>query len=368
MSEANLAGPLLGGRYRLGASLGGGGMADVYRAMDTRLGRVVAVKVFRAGTDNAGRARFEEEARLLAGLNHPGLVTVHDASASGDELFLVMQLVEGETLADQIARGPMHPAQVAELGRRLADVLGYVHENGIMHRDVKPSNVLISREGEVFLADFGISRLNDAVGRMTGSAIIGTAAYMAPEQVHGADPGYAVDVYALGLVLLECVTGRAEYPGSGVETAIARLTRSPEVPDVLPEPLRSTLSAMTAAAPERRPSMAEVAASLRGDGDVTQRIAAVSAEPTVAPPRHRPGTAVYDRPLEYDRPQQYPRKRRWPLVAGLGVAAVVAGVLAILGLNAANSGQQPQLPAPAGPPGAARMAEDLANLDRLVHG
>ncbi|CAM01398.1 protein kinase-like protein [Saccharopolyspora erythraea NRRL 2338] len=352
---------VLGGRYRLGACLGGGGMADVYRAMDTRLERLVAVKVFRSGTDETGRSRFEEEARLLAGLSHPGLVPVFDYSAGGDELYLVMQLVEGQTLADILESGPLPPAQVADLGHRLADVLAYVHANGIVHRDVKPSNVLVARDGRVYLADFGISRLIDAVGRMTSSgAIMGTATYMAPEQVRGTGVGHAVDVYALGLVLLECVTGRTEYPGAGPESALARLTRSPFVPDSLPEPLRGILRAMTATAPHERPS-AERCADLLS-GEATDLIPAVPAE-TPRPPTRQ---IAAEELVREAAPAPEPKRRRWqwPL-AGVGAVAAVVALLLFL-QPPPEPAPGPTLPPASGPPGVARLPEDLANLESLV--
>lgn len=338
---------LLGGRYRLGARLGGGGMADVYRGMDIRLQRVVAVKVFRSGTDETGRARFEEEARLLAGLNHPGLVSLYDASASDDEPYLVMQLVEGETLAQTLLQGPLPPQQVRELGRDLAEVLEYVHANGIVHRDVKPSNVLLSADG-VFLADFGISRLVDAVGNLTGSEVVGTAAYMAPEQVRGRGIGYVVDVYSLGLVLLECVTGHVEYPGTSAESALARLARPPHFPDELPEPLASVLRAMTAEDPQYRPSAADCVAALRGER-----------MPVPDPTRHMP------------QPMPEPdekRRRWWPWVSALaGVLVVLAAVL-VLRPGQASNAPHPKLPPAVGAPGVSRLPSDLANLERMVGG
>lgn len=335
---------LLGGRYRLGARLGGGGMAEVFRGMDTRLERLVAVKVFRSGTDATGRARFEEEARLLAGLNHPGLVSLYDASASDDEPYLVMQLVEGETLSQRLLQGPFPPHQVRQLGRDLAEVLDYVHSNGIVHRDVKPSNVLMSADG-VFLADFGISRLVDAVGSLTGSEVVGTAAYMAPEQVRGRGIGYPVDVYSLGLVLLECVTGRVEYPGTSAESAMGRLARPPRIPDDLPEPLAGVLRAMTATDPQERPSAGECAAALRGE---STRLT----NPT--------------RPL--GQPVSVPVARRrhwWPWV---GAVVAVAAILTAVLLIRPGAAPAPKLPPAAGQPGVSRLPTDLGNLERMVGG
>ncbi|GAA0515358.1 hypothetical protein GCM10011581_49180 [Saccharopolyspora subtropica] len=346
--------PLLGGRYRLGASLGGGGMADVYRAMDTRLERLVAAKVFRSGADAAGRARFVEEARLMAGLSHPGLVTVHDFAASEDELYLIMELVEGQTLADAIASGPLPPQRVANIGAQLADVLAYVHDNGIVHRDIKPSNVLISHDGKVFLADFGISRLVDAVARITSSGVVvGTAAYMAPEQVNGGQVGYPADVYALGLVLLECLTGRVEYPGAGAESAVARLVRPPNVPIDLPLPLHRALVAMTTTDPKQRPTAAECADVLSGEAtEVIPRIEA----PRPSPPPKTSYLEVADLPE--------PRRKRWPWLVGGAFAALL---VALLGWAAVpDEAPEPTLPPASGPAGVARLPDDLANLERLV--
>ncbi|MBO0827335.1 MAG: serine/threonine protein kinase [Streptosporangiales bacterium] len=198
---------VLAERYEIEERIGGGGMADVYRALDRRLDRSVAVKVFRPGTDTAGRNRFEAEARLVAGLAHAGLVPVYDVGLDGAAPFLVMQLVDGPTLAQQVATGPLSAGRTARIGMELARTLAYVHARGIVHRDVKPSNVLLDPTGRVLLTDFGVSRLVDAARMTATGQAIGTAAYLAPEQVRGATAGPAADVYALGLVLLECLTG-----------------------------------------------------------------------------------------------------------------------------------------------------------------
>ncbi|MER7014138.1 serine/threonine-protein kinase [Saccharopolyspora sp. NPDC000359] len=344
--------PLLGGRYRLGARIGSGGMADVHRAMDTRLQRVVAAKVFRSGADAAGRERFAEEARTLAGLSHPGLVTVHDFSAGPDELYLIMELVEGRTLADEVHFGPLPPQRVAEVGSRLADVLAHVHDNGIVHRDVKPSNVLIGGDGSVYLADFGISRLAAATARRTSSGVlIGTATYMSPEQVSGGEVGYPADVYALGLVLLESVTGRVEYPGSGAESAVARLVRAPEVPLSLPTGLHRALLLMTASDPAKRPTAAECADLLAGRS--TDIIPRIQGEPP------RPATQLLPKP-------EPPRRRNlkpW-LISGAGLGVLLVALLVFLALPPLPDA--PALPPVSGPAGMERLPEDLANLEGLI--
>ncbi|MGW1676323.1 serine/threonine-protein kinase [Saccharopolyspora sp. NPDC002376] len=348
--------PLLGGRYRLGARIGSGGMADVHRAMDTRLQRVVAAKVFRSGADAAGRERFAEEARTLAGLSHPGLVTVHDFSSDPDELFLIMELVEGRTLADEIRTAALPPQRVAEIGSRLADVLAHVHGNGILHRDVKPSNVLIVGDDSVYLADFGISRLAAAAGRITGSGVlIGTATYMSPEQVSGDEVGFPADVYALGLVLLESATGKVEYPGSGAESAVARLVRAPEVPLELPSGLHRALLAMTATDPAKRPSAGECADLLAGrSAEVIPRVQAEVPQ-TEVPQTEAPQTEVLPKPRRNLKP--------W-LISGAGFLVLLAALIVYLALPPAPD--PPALPPVSGPPGVERLPEDLANLEGLI--
>lgn len=288
---------LAGGRYVLGSVLGRGGMADVRRATDTVLHRQVAVKLFRDDLDEASAERARAEMRTLASLAHPGLVAIHDAG-TGPEVdgwaqpYLVMELVEGPTLAAFCLDGSLSPDGVRQIGAELALALAHVHAQGVVHRDVKPANILLSPVGAK-LADFGIARIVDGARHTATGLTLGTAPYLAPEQVTGGPVGPPADVYALGLVLLECLTGRREYVGTEVETAVARLHRQPVVPSTLPAPLADLLRSMTALDPAARPTAARVAVTLIG-GDARDE-----ADTTVVgfrtgpdPETVLPGTAV----------------------------------------------------------------------------
>jgi serine/threonine protein kinase len=285
---------MVAGRYRIESRLGRGGMADVFAAQDTLLDRRVAIKLLRETPDSeTTRARFVSEARILAGTSDPGLVTVLDAGITGDHPYLVMELLPGGTVADLVDRCSQPLDRVAEIGAQVASALVPVHAAGVVHRDIKPSNLLFDGQGRVRVADFGIARLVGDTVRVTATGTtIGTATYLAPEQAAGGEVGTAADVYALGLVLLELITGAPAFGGTPTEAALARLTHDPAVPDDLPPPLGRLLSAMTSREPGARPTAAQVAAELapasRGlaaaraaQADVDTQAVAVATSPPV---------------------------------------------------------------------------------------
>jgi serine/threonine protein kinase len=257
---------LLGHRYRVGPVIGRGAMSAVYAARDELLGRDVAIKVFASGADSREELRAQEtEARLAASLSHYALTTLHDAGVDlsdpdRPQIYLVMERVEGTDLRQRLReQGPLEPFEVAYLGLDLADGLAHVHEHGFVHGDIKPANVLLTQRGRIRskLTDFGISSLiEDSSTELT---LTGTAAYLSPEQVEGRRGTPASDVYALGLVLLEALTGRIAYPGGVEESAYARLARQPDVPDSVPSLIADLIREMTDRDAARRPTPRAVA-------------------------------------------------------------------------------------------------------------
>ncbi len=248
---------LLAGRYEVGRLIGSGGTARVYRAYDLRLEREVAVKIYDRDVVALDQRRRLREMSIQGSITHPGVVALLDSGTEHGRTYLVMQLVEGENLAERLLGGPMPVAEVTALADGLAEALAHVHALRVVHRDLKPANVFLSAAGPL-IGDFGIAHALDTT-HITGTGVVpGTAAYLAPEQVGGEPAGPPADVYALGLILLECVTGRREYPGTMVEAAMARLTRAPRVPEGLPPSLAHTLRRMTAREPVDRPTAEEV--------------------------------------------------------------------------------------------------------------
>ncbi|UCZ62363.1 protein kinase domain-containing protein [Mycolicibacterium phocaicum] len=211
-----LIGAVLDGRYRVDAPIASGGMSTVYRGLDTRLDRLVALKVMdsRYSGDQQFLTRFQREARAAAGLKSPGLVAVYDQGFDGRHPFLVMELVEGGTLRELLReRGPMPPHAVAAVLAPMLDGLAVAHQAGLVHRDIKPENVLISDSGEVKIADFGLVRAVAEAKITSTSVILGTAAYLSPEQVSTGDADPRSDVYSVGILAYELLTGATPFTG-----------------------------------------------------------------------------------------------------------------------------------------------------------
>ena len=335
----------IAGRYQLRGLLGRGGMAEVFAAHDRATGDDVAVKIFRPGIEPAdARGRRRREADLMRTLCHPGLVQVLDADLqddpdrppSADRPYLVMELVRGESLAARLRRGATTEGEVVALGFALCSTLAYIHRLGILHRDVKPANILLpDRTTDAAdgaeppmpkLADFGVARAVDST-RMTAEGFtIGTANYLSPEQVTGAEVGTAGDVYSLGLVLIEALTGEPAYAGHGVEAAVARLHRDPALPRGAAPGLRALLQRMTDRDPDRRPPALVAARQLAALARLPHDHRLLAAEQatgvllTAGRPRPRPAAAVWSTP----------RRRRIAVSSGgaVMVAAAAAVVLA----------------------------------------
>jgi len=225
------------GSYEITALLGIGGMGEVYRARDAKLKRDVAIKIlpeqFSRDVDRVNR--FQREAEVLASLNHPNIAAIYDLQESKGSRYLVLELVEGETLAERLRRGPIAPADSLLIARQIAEALEAAHEKGIIHRDLKPANIKITADGKVKVLDFGLAKigapstdptqLSHSPTLMTAGAglILGTAAYMSPQQARGQEAGHSSDVWAFGCVLYEMLTGRPAFDGDTVTDILARV-------------------------------------------------------------------------------------------------------------------------------------------------
>jgi serine/threonine-protein kinase len=282
-------GVLLTGRYRLDEPIGSGGSGQVWRAVDLVLERQVAIKLLRpeAAGDPEARARFRAEARNASRLSHPGAAQVHDygEGASADVPFLVMELVDGPSLAAVLAAGPLDSAQTMDVIAQVAAGLHAAHVAGIVHRDVKPANLLIGRDGRVKITDFGIASVHrDASLTVTGM-LVGTAAYLAPERVSGGPAIPASDLYSLGVVGYECLAGTPPFHGPALEVAEAHLRRPfPPLPAGTPGEVRTLIADLTAKDPGNRPRSAREVSERAARSHAAGKASLLNALPRARPP------------------------------------------------------------------------------------
>jgi serine/threonine protein kinase len=338
---------ILAGRYRVLERLGAGGMATVYLAEDQRLGRKVAVKRLHSDSPEDAAQRFEREAKVGASLSHPNLVTVFDTVADDEGVLIVMEYVEGENLAELMARERVPAEQAVSIIRQAAGALDHAHQAGVVHRDVKPPNILISPDGKAKVVDLGIATASERTQITAAGTVLGTPSYMAPEQLEGGKITKAVDIYALGAVAFELLSGRKARQGR-TPVEIAHQIASDPAPDIreawsdAPPAAAEVLQRAMARDPEARPrSAGQLARSLDDAFKATQpaitrtvAFDAVDPTPTPAPRRREPVVAAppaRKRTLEKRHPSN--AVPRW-----IPVAVLVAALLVTAGAIAALTG------------------------------
>lgn len=315
----------LGDRYELGPVLGHGGMARVQRAKDRKLERPVAVKILSApyDRDKAFVERFQREAHAAARLNHPNIVAVYDSGSENGTHYIVTELVDGETLGELLNReGALPPERAAEIGREVARALTAAHERGVVHRDVKPGNVMITADGKVKVVDFGIARAAGAESVTRSGLVLGSAPYISPEQARGEPGDERSDIYALGCVLYQMLTGQAPFVADTPLATLYLHVHEPVVPPsnvrpVPPEIEQVVMRCMEKDPADRYASAAEVEAALAGDPTATMQL----------PPAFNEATAPVQRveSSRVARGSRSPDRRRLWWIAGLAALALLVG-------------------------------------------
>jgi eukaryotic-like serine/threonine-protein kinase len=330
----------LGGRYRVERSIGHGGMAQVYEGTDTVLGRTVAIKVLapQYARDDAFVQRFRREAQAAAKLNHPGVVGVYDTGSDENVHYIVMEYVAGRTLADVLQdEGRLQPERAAEIARAVAQGLAFAHQAGIIHRDIKPANIMLTPTGEVKVMDFGIARAMSSETFTEAATVLGTASYLSPEQAQGEPVDARSDIYSLGVVLYEMLTGRPPFSGdSPVAVAYKHVREDPQlpsqiVPDIPPELEAIVMKAMAKNPANRYSNAQEMAADLDRflQGQPVTATPILPGTETVMFERQHEGTAVLTTPLP---PEEEGRggRRAAGILIGLLVLAALAVALILL--------------------------------------
>ncbi len=316
-------------RYRLDSRIATGGMGEVWRASDTRLGRTVAVKLLKPeyADDATFRTRFTSEAQHAAALHHPGVAAVYDYGGSDSTPYLVMELVDGQPLSALIAPDrPMDPEVVRDLMAQAADAIGAAHAAGIVHRDVKPANLLVTPDRRIKITDFGIARAAEGMALTQTGQVMGTPQYLSPEQAQGGTATPASDVYSLGVVAYECLVGRRPFVGeTPVATALAHLREPvPELPPEVPSDLAAVVRrAMSKDPADRFADASALAAAFRDPATVAMGPAAAAGPATQV----MTGTAAAPVPPPAGPPTDPQRSRRspwpWILLALVVIAAIV---------------------------------------------
>ena len=326
---------VLGGRYRLIEQLASGGMGTVWAAEDETLGRRVAVKVLNDGLADDPRfiERFRREARAAAGLSHPNLAGVFDYGDDGSRPYIVMELVLGETVAERLERsGPLPPAEAAAIAADVADALAVAHEAGVVHRDVKPANVMLPSRGQVKVMDFGIASSSMSTNLTATGIVVGTARYLSPEQARGERATPASDLYAIGILLYEMLTGAPPFDHeTPVATAMAHVSEDPrpvaEARPGVPAGLAALVDRCLQKDPAARPPTAEALAE-------ELRAAPGGADPAPTETIRRDATAVLPvsaPPPPHRRDHRASGRTRWPWLVGVALTvALVAGIVAVV--------------------------------------